>query len=260
MIVDGRAEPPVGSVDKALALIELLAEAGPDGLALRQVVDASGLNKASAHRTLQALQYRGFAEQGTDQRYRLGSRPALLVERFLREENLPTLFRPALVSICQEVQELVHLGILEGRNVLYLDKVEPDRTLRVWSRVGRQVSVLTTALGRAMVAGEGTPDSLLSAYTSDADASVAERFRRAVSDAQVHGYAMEREENEAGICCVGVALRRSTGRPVAVSITGPSTRMGGRRLDELGQRLREILQESAPAAFTVTPLEQSAPG
>jgi DNA-binding IclR family transcriptional regulator len=110
--------------------------------------------------SLQALQHRGFAEQDTNQRYRLGSRPALLVERFLREENLPTLFRPALLAICQEVQELVHLG-LEGRNVLYLDKVEPDRTLRVWSRVGRQVSVLTTALGRAMVAGEGTPDSPL---------------------------------------------------------------------------------------------------
>jgi DNA-binding IclR family transcriptional regulator len=179
MVVDQNAEPPVGSIDKALALLELLAEAGPDGMALRDVVETSGLNKASAHRTLQALQHRGFAEQDTNQRYRLGSRPALLVERFLREENLPTLFRPALLAICQEVQELVHLGILEGRNVLYLDKVEPDRTLRVWSRVGRQVSVLTTALGRAMVAGEGTPDSLLSAYTTDADATVAERFRRA---------------------------------------------------------------------------------
>lgn len=163
MVVDQNAEPPVGSIDKALALLELLAEAGPDGMALRDVVETSGLNKASAHRTLQALQHRGFAEQDTNQRYRLGSRPALLVERFLREENLPTLFRPTLLAICQEVQELVHLGILEGRNVLYLDKVEPDRTLRVWSRVGRQVSVLTTALGRAMVAGEGTPDSLLSA-------------------------------------------------------------------------------------------------
>jgi DNA-binding IclR family transcriptional regulator len=128
-------------------------------------------------------------EQDTNQRYRLGSRPALLVERFLREENLPTLFRPTLLAICQEVQELVHLGILEGRNVLYLDKVEPDRTLRVWSRVGRQVSVLTTALGRAMVTGEGTPDSLLSVYTTDADAAVAERFRRAVGEAQLHGFA-----------------------------------------------------------------------
>ncbi len=256
-MVAENAEPPVGSVDKALALIELLAEAGPEGMALRDVVEASGLNKASAHRTLQALQHRGFAEQDTNQRYRLGSRPALLVDRFLREENLPMLFRPVLLAICQEAQELVHLGILEGRNVLYLDKVEPDHTLRVWSRVGRQVSVLTTALGRAMVAGEGTPDALLSAYTADADATVADRFRRGVGEARVRGFATEREENEAGICCVGVALRRSTGRPVAVSITGPSNRMGVDRLDKLGRRLREVLHASAPPGFAVAPVAES---
>jgi hypothetical protein len=59
------------------------------------------------------------------------------------------------------------------------------------------------------------------------------------------------------ICCVGVALRRSTGRPVAVSITGPSTRMGAGRLDKLGRRLREVLQASAPPSFTVAPPVES---
>jgi Bacterial transcriptional regulator len=159
------------------------------------------------------LQHRGFAEQDAKQRYRLSSRPVLLVERFHREENLPTLFRPALLAVCQEVQELVHLGIMEGPNVLYLDKVEPDRTIRVWSRVGRQVSVITTALGRAMVAAEGTPDTLLSVYTANANAEIADRFSCAVADARVHGFATEREENEAGICCVGVgaaAARRTS--------------------------------------------------
>ena len=253
--MDSKDAPPVGSVDKALALIELLAEAGPDGMALRDVVEASGLNKASAHRTLQALQHRGFAEQDANQRYRLGSRPALLVEQFMREENLPTLFRPALLAICREAQELVHLGILDGRNVLYLDKVEPDRTIRVWSRVGRQVSVLTTALGRAMIAAEGGADTLLSAHTADVDPLVAERFSRAVAEARVHGFATEREENEAGICCVGVALRRPTGRPVAVSVTGPSNRMGGDRLNKLGYRLREVLSVSAPPGFSLAPAD-----
>lgn len=257
--MDDRAASPVGSVDKALALIELLAEAGPDGMALRDVVEASGLNKASAHRTLQALQHRGFAEQDANQRYRLGSRPALLVEQFLREENLPTLFRPALLAICREAQELVHLGILDGHNVLYLDKVEPDRTIRVWSRVGRQVSVLTTALGRAMIAAEGAGDTLLSAYTANADPVVADRFTQAVTQAREHGFATEREENEAGICCVGVALRRPTGLPVAVSLTGPSSRMGADRLDKLGNRLREMLSVSAPPGFTLATTDPAEP-
>ncbi|CDO10135.1 IclR family transcriptional regulator [Mycolicibacterium cosmeticum] len=260
--MDDKGAAPVGSVDKALALIELLAAAGPDGLALREVVEASGLNKASAHRTLQALQHRGFAEQDAHQRYRLGSRPAMLVEQFLREENLPALFRPTLLAICQQAQELVHLGILDGHNVLYLDKVEPDRTIRVWSRVGRQVSVVTTALGRAMIAAEGGGDTLLAAYTSDADPIAAERFTRSVAEAKVVGYATEREENEAGICCVGVALRRPTGRPVAVSVTGPSHRMGADRLEALGNQLRDVLSVSAPPGFSLAPCgtAASAPG
>jgi DNA-binding IclR family transcriptional regulator len=119
--------------------------------------------------------------------------------------------------------------------------------------VGRQVSVLTTALGRAMVAGEGASDAQLSAYTADGDPAVVDKFRRAVSEARLCGFAMEREENEAGICCVGVALRRPTGRPVAVSITGPSNRMDGERLDRLGHRLREVLRVSAPSGFSVAP-------
>ncbi len=244
----GSAPSPVGSVDKALLLIELLADAGPAGLALRDVVESSGLNKTSVHRLLQALIHRGFADQGANQRYRLGARPALLVEQFLREENLPALFRPTLLNICQEVQELVHLGILDAKSVLYLDKVEPERTIRVWSRIGRQASAVSTALGRAMVAAEGTPDRLLDAYASG---ERIERFREAVAAARTNGYAVEQEENEAGICCVAVALVRPAGRPVAVSITGPVTRMDRARLDELGRLLRDELAFSAPAGFTL---------
>ncbi|MFE1644197.1 IclR family transcriptional regulator [Microbacterium sp. P01] len=245
------AASPVGSVDKALTLIEVLADAGPDGAALRDLVAATGLNKASVHRLLQALMHRGFAEQDVAQRYRLGNRPALLVDRFLSEENLPALFRPILLSVSHRVQELVHLGTLETPNVLYLDKVEPDRTIRVWSRIGRQSPALTTALGRAMIAAEGTPDDSLNVYEAAADPAVGRRFRLAVEAARENGYAMEQEENEPGISCVAVALVRPAGRPVAVSITGPTSRMSPDRLAELGALLRDELTAGAPHGLTV---------
>ena len=126
MVVDQNADPPVGSIDKALGLLELLAEAGPDGMALRDVVETSGLNKASAHRTLQALQHRGFAEQDTNQRYRLGSRPALLVERFLREETC----RPCFVPRCSQSAKKSrswHTWASSKDERPHLDKVEPDQ-------------------------------------------------------------------------------------------------------------------------------------
>ena len=115
---------PVGSVDKALILLEILAGAGPEGMTLRDIAEAGGMNKASVHRLLRALMHRGFAEQSAlDQRYRLGNAPLELARAFGTGENLPTLFAPALAAISQRTQELVHLGRMDGTRVLYLDKI-----------------------------------------------------------------------------------------------------------------------------------------
>ena len=209
MIVDGRADPPVGSVDKALALIELLAEAGPDGMALRQVVEASGLNKASAHRTLQALQYRGFAEQGTDQRYRLGSRPALRVERFLREENadpIPPRFgrhlsRSPGVGAPRHPRGAQRALSRQGRARPHAPHMVPGRPSGQRADHGLQRAI-GDRRRHARFAAVGV--------RGRRRRPVAERFRRAISEAKLR-IRTEREENEAGICCVGVAAH--TDRP-----------------------------------------------
>ena len=253
---------PVDSVDKALSLLEVLAEAGPDGMTLRDISAQSGLNKASAHRLLRALMHRGFAEQAAeDQTYRLGAALPLLAGRFEREENLPVLMAPALAAISHEVQELVHLGRLDGPFVLYLDKVEPERALRVWSRVGSRAPAARTAMGRAILTADGVRGDGLAAYaraSEDPDqdpalAVSAAHLAEVVTEAEQRGWASEVEENEAGIACVGVALVRPGGRSLAVSVTGPVERMDVQRRGEVGELLREKLAALAPAGFTVAP-------
>lgn len=248
---------PVGSVDKALLLLEVLAEAGPDGLMLREVAEASGFHKASSHRILQALAHRGFATQDpSDQRYRLGSAPMVLAERFARGDHLPALFSPVLASVCRSAQELVHLGTMDGTNVLYLDKVEPERILRVWSRVGNRAPAARTALGRAMLAAQGISGPALAPY---ADATTADdgpdvplaRLQEVVDEARERGFSTEIQENEQGIACVGVAALRFDGRAAAVSITGPAERMDEERRAELGTMLRTELERLGPSGFTV---------
>ncbi|MGP9537287.1 IclR family transcriptional regulator [Brachybacterium sp. AOP43-C2-M15] len=253
---------PVGSVDKALILLELLAEAGPDGTTLRDIAAASGFNKASVHRLLRALMHRGFAEQvEADQTYRLGSALPLLAGRFEQGENLPVLMAPALAAISQEVQELVHLGRLDGPHVLYLDKVEPERALRVWSRVGSRAPAARTAMGRAMLTADGVRGPALAAYAratqrQEADPGrviTPEHLAEVVAEAESRGWAAEIEENEPGIACVGVALVRPGGRSVSVSVTGPIERMDARRRTEVGELLRAELGALAPTGFEVAP-------
>ncbi len=93
----------------------------------------------------------------------------VLADDKLSEENLPVLPHPALIELCAAVGELVHLGVLSGSHVLYLDKVEPERPVRVWSAIGRHSPAATTAIGRAMLASCCTDRSVLVEYPRAAE-------------------------------------------------------------------------------------------
>ncbi|WP_242496226.1 IclR family transcriptional regulator [Xylanimonas protaetiae] len=248
---------PIGAVDKALLALDALARSGASGASLADLAADVGVHKATLHRTLAALRHRGYAEQTADGAYRLGAAALVLGTTFLREENLPDLLRPALAALSAQVDELVHLGALAGREIVYLDKVEPQRAVRVWSAVGRHRPAATTALGRAWLAAlesTGTPlgDDALRRFAGD-DADPAD-LRRAVDLAHARGYGEETEENEPGISCVAVAVVRD-GRPVAaVSITAPADRLAGEARAHRLAALRESLPEMLPAGLGVPAL------
>ncbi len=244
---------PLGSVDKALATLEALAAAGPAGLPLGVLAQHLGLHKASLHRTLAALRHRGYAEQDEESgRYRLGSAATALATVYLGEENLPALLHPALVAVCQATDELVHLGALAGTEIVYLDKVEPARTVRVWSAVGRRRPAATTALGRALLAHQDLDDARLAWYADAApDAMTTSGLRAICARTREHGFAHEVEENEAGISCVALPVL-SDGRPVAaISVTVPVERLGADRRRDIEDELARLVPAVLPPPFGV---------
>ncbi|WP_164545178.1 IclR family transcriptional regulator [Antribacter gilvus] len=252
-MTDQPAPSPLGSVDKALLTLDVLARAGASGTALATLAAEVGANKTTLHRTLAALRHRGYAEQTPGGRYRLGTAALALGALFWREENLPDLLRPALTAICAEVDELAHLGALAGREVVYLDKVEPQRAVRVWSAVGRRRPAATTALGRAWLAALDAAAPLdratLKAYAgSDTTAA---RLREALDSAHRLGYASEDEENEPGIACLAVAVVRGSHPVAAVSITAPAERLRGVEREARATALLRTLPGLLPAGLEV---------
>jgi len=250
---------PLGSVDKALLTLDALASAGAGGVSLAELAGRVGANKSTLHRTLAALRHRGYAEQTADGAYRLGPAVLALGTAYLAEENLPDLLRPALQALRDDVDELVHLGVLVGREVVYLDKVEPQRAVRVWSAVGRRRPAATTALGRALLAagplrepagGEVGADALAPYVTGGVGP---DRLLAALVEARTTGVATETEENEPGIACAAVAVLRA-GHPVAaVSITAPVERMTGAARAERIDALRTTLPRLLPPGLSLTP-------
>ncbi len=237
---------PIESVDRALQVLTTLAEAGPRGLVLADLATRLGVHKTTVHRTLAALRLRDFVTQEPGGAYALGGAAVALGETYLAGDNLAVLLHPALVALSRDVAELVHLGVLVGTEVVYLDKVEPDRPVRVWSQVGRTVPAARTALGRALLAFRGTDRAALAGYVAPGDA---ERVWAALEGARATGRAVEDQENEPGIGCVAVPVLRGGAPVAAVSVTAPVERLGEERVVEVHARMRAVLPPLLPAGL-----------
>ncbi|MBO3087367.1 IclR family transcriptional regulator [Cellulomonas dongxiuzhuiae] len=246
---------PVESVDRALRTLETVASAGPGGVSLADLSASLGVHKTTVHRSLAALRHRDYVSQDpTTGRYSLGPAGVGLADRYFSENDLPARLHGALVAVCSATNELVHLGVLNGVHVVYLDKVEPDRPVRVWSAVGRRNWAATTALGRALLAFGTTPEAALDVYASavrPAGRITATALATELEAARSRGYATEVQENEPGIACLAVPLLRG-GRPVAaLSVTAPADRMTPERMTTLHERVVAVATPLLPTGLAL---------
>jgi DNA-binding IclR family transcriptional regulator len=243
--------PRVEAIDRALHLLTALADAGPEGAPLNELAALTGVNKSTAYRALSTMRARGFVEQ-TDASgdYRLGSAAMTLGEGFLTPQGLAQSLHPAVVALSREANELVHLGTLVGDQVLYIDKVEPQRAIRVWSQVGQRTSAASSAMGRALLAARDVPDDQLAAYLHRTDVTL-ERLIAAVHATRARGYSTELEENEPGVACLGTAVLQGAGPVAALSITMQAERLTLARQQELSRLIRDVLPPLLPRGFTI---------
>lgn len=250
---------PLGSVDKALQALQRLGAAGGEGLTLAKLSADLGLNKASVHRTLAALRYRGFVDQEVSSgAYRLGSAVLALADGYLQDGSLRALLHGPLSALSMKVSELCHLGTLAGDEILYVDKVEPQRAIRVWSEVGRRSPAVTTALGRAILAQRfktlkafadafPNPIPLRTPHTRPSVESIWDELQAA----RERGFAKEEQENEIGISCMALAIMRGANAAAAISITALHERMKPERMVELAQVARETLSPALPPGLSL---------
>lgn len=244
----------IGSVDKALRVIERMARLDADGCALSELAAELSLNKSSLHHTLATLKARHWVEQGPDGRYRLGPASSVVAHWWGASDRVTAALHPILEVICEQSCELVHLGVLSEKFVVYMDKVEPDRAVRVWSQVGRRVAAAVTAMGRALIGVQPQEPLDVDAWLSavpDAQPRLRDRLVDEIARVRTHGYAIEIEENEPGIACVGVPLL-VVGNPVAaISITMPVERCSHERLHDLAALIIRTVNDTSPTEIAV---------
>jgi IclR family KDG regulon transcriptional repressor len=226
-----RDSSQIKSLVRAMTVVETLAS-HRSGATVTALAAELSLPKSSVFRVLHTLLGLGYVRQdATTERYSLGTRFLHLAASVERGSDLRTLAHPLLVELSEETTETVHLALPVDVHMVYIDKVESRRAVVMRSRVGQQLPLHCSALGKAY----------LSALPVDERRAVVEglqlerRTSRTLTDFDAllgdldlsakRGFAMDNVENEEGVRCVGAAILDDRGKPVAaVSISAPAAR------------------------------------
>jgi len=245
------------SLDRAVAVLDLLGESeGPLGLV--DVCERMDLHKSTAHRVLMVLERCGLIERTLENRFRLGLKLYELGSRAVEQIDLRARVHPWFRRLSAQVGETVHLGVLQRTAVVYLDKIEPSNR-HVWlsSRVGASNPVYCTAMGKAMLAflpHDAAADIMARIrFTRFTPRTLctAEALTRSLDRVRRRGYAIDDEEVEAGVRCVGAPILSQSGRPVAaVSVSGPSSRITQQSVPAIAEHLLRCCREISASLGT----------
>jgi DNA-binding IclR family transcriptional regulator len=243
-----QALPPQGTykvqaLDRAFSILDLLSESdSPLGLA--QISASLRLHKSTAHRFLMVLEKHRMVERTANGRFRLGLRLFDFGNRAIEQNDLRNHAQPHLRRLVAETEETAHLCILESMRVIYLDKIEPVRSMRIMTRVGASSPVYCTSVGKAILAflpeeriAEVLNHLQLERFTHRTLVTV-EALRVEIEKTRRRGYAVDDEELEEGLRCIAVPVLDAQRLPVAaVSVSGPSFRVTAQRLPSLTNQL-----------------------
>ncbi|MEQ8834367.1 MAG: IclR family transcriptional regulator [Miltoncostaeaceae bacterium] len=230
----------IQAIERAVSILNAFT-AEEHELGVTELSGKLGLHKSTVHRFMVNLDAAGMVERNPRTgRYRLGMRIFELGGLVKQRMNLWDEALPFLESLVRDTGETGHLAVLDGGEAIYIERVEARRALRVPSAIGRGYPAHATNLGKVLLAdlepervAEIIRERGLSAYTPHTIVDEATLDHELVRIRE-RGYAIDNEEYDEGLRCIGAPVRDHTGRVVAaLGIGGPVTRITPARVEEL---------------------------
>jgi DNA-binding IclR family transcriptional regulator len=212
---------PTAVIDRVSLVLE--AFDGPGRLTLAQLVRRTGLPRSSAHRMLERLvALRWLRRNGRD--YELGMRLVELGSLAVHQDRLHRAAAPLLHELHRATGLVVHLAVLDGADVVYLEKIGDRMVAAIPTRVGGRQPAHCTAVGKAMLAYSDEPNTVdftarRTRYSIGSPAQLTQELDRVRS----HGVAFDREESLAGFGCVAAPIGDLGDAVAAVSVCGPTS-------------------------------------
>jgi IclR family transcriptional regulator, acetate operon repressor len=233
----------VEAVERALAILDVLAQDAVVSQA--EIARAVELSEATVLRYLATLGRHGFVERDSESgRYRLGAGLFHLGQKALVGRDLRSLARPYMRELLQRFGETVNLAMRWRDEIVLIDALEGTRSLKRGASVGERDSWHASSVGKAILAGLPEPEARRILASCDWDRKTRKTHRRTedlvaeLAQIRQRGYAVDDEEGEDGLRCVGTAILDQQGVPsFAISVSGPATRLTPQAIPKIGKAL-----------------------
>ena len=223
------AVPLVSAATRALVVLERLSR--QRNIGLEDLSRDVKLAKPTVYRFLLTLQELGFVRRAEGDRWAITLKLFNIGSRALDHLDLHAVARPIAEELSEELGETVHMGVLEGNSAVYILKIESRYTIRMFSRVGRRIPLYCTTIGKNLLAfaQEEDRESALKGVRFQAFTKKTLTTRAALyaelERVREQGFALDDEEHEEGIHCIGAPIFDHTGAVVAtISVSWPGFR------------------------------------
>lgn len=227
---------------KGLVLLEAMARSDRSS-GVTELAQQLDLQKSNVHRLLQCLVHQGFARRDPEtSRYELTMKLWELGANVFNRLDIRREALPIMQQLADETQETVHLSVLDGTDVLYIEKIDSPQPVRAYTLVGGRAPAQCVATGKAMLAW--APAELIEQVATHLDQHTSlsitstEQLKKEMEWVRTHGFAVNRGEWREQVMGLAAVIHDVSGQVVAaIGISGPAERINQLDLDEMGSTL-----------------------
>ena len=219
------------TLEKFFKIIELLEN--DNNLKLQDISNILNINKSTVHRFISVmLKYNFVTKNEENGKYSLGLRFLNIATKIIDSIDIREIAHPYLTELEKITGETIHLTTFDGKNVVYIDKIESEKPIRMYSKIGNIAPMHCTAVGKVILAfqkkekiNEIIKKVKFVRYTKNTITNEKE-FRNCLEEIRKHGYAVDDCEHEEGICCIAIPIRDYSKRAnSALSVSALVSRM-----------------------------------
>lgn len=228
----------VQTVGKALLILDLLAS-GDSEMSLTEIAAQTGWAKSTVHGFLSTLREYGYVEQSVHNgRYKLGMKMFEMGNAVKRSWDINQVAKPYLQRLNEKTGEMVQLATEKDGEVLYLDKLDSHKNMRIVSDIGLRLPVHCSGLGKALLAYQSSSEVKriikekgMRAMTDQTITTLPKLFRE-LERVREKGYSIDDQEIMEGLRCIAAPIFDSGNQvKYAVSVSGLYYNMQGQHLE-----------------------------